>query len=474
MVIKQNIQILFVIIIFFSLFTSFYEKKLFLNDNIITNENEKLLFVWEHFRHGAREPYTQINKTTWIDYIGVQWKSEGELNSLGLRAHYLLGTATKNRYKEFLSQSFDTNEIFIISTDSNRTIVSAMSNLQGIYHNYTTPNLTQNQIKHAKISGLNQTYKEKIDEMINKLNNSYVKDGASIMPIHVFSKVGFQFLLNSASYCPQSTIYKKEAQEQEKVKEIVENFINVTNNTYGEYIFKFMNVSSELNPKYLYDNNSLNYICDTYIADYVFGRDMPHINNTGIDMDKFYEHCLNYSIIDLYYISYGLPPTKLAYLTVSPMFITIFNYMDRRIKLNEKNNTNKLDPSSPKFVIYSGHDSTVSAMDVFLKAEFNIEYENPVYTTSQLFELWQNKSGYFIKYLYNHKEKAIYELNNFKEKINKVIFSENEINEFCGISDEHYIEQRSLYETIFYIICGIVFILILLLISLYILNRKKM
>ena len=463
-----------IIILFISLFTSSYEKQLLIDDNRDNNENEKLLFVWEHFRHGAREPYTQINKTTWIDYIGVQWKSEGELNSLGLRAHYLLGTATKNRYKEFLSENFDTNEIFIISTDSNRTIVSAMSNLQGIYHNYTTLNLTQNQIKHAKISGLNQTYKEKIDEMINKLNNSYVKDGVSIMPIHVFSKVGFQFLLNSASYCPQSTIYKKEAQEQEKVKEIVENFINVTNNTYGEYIFKFMNISSELNPKYLYDNDNLKYICDTFISDYVFGRDLSHINNTGIDMDKFYEHCLNYSNIDLYYISYGLPPTKLAYLAVSPMFTTIFNYMDRRIKLNEKNNTNKLDPSSPKFVIYSGHDSTVSAMDVFLKAEFNIEYENPVYTTSQLFELWQNKSGYFVKYLYNQKEKAVYELNDFKEKINKKILSENEVNEICRVKIISSIKKENIFKKVFIIIIGMVIISFALLVSVTILKKYDM
>ena len=168
MFINQNKQKLSIIILFISLFTSSYEKQLLIDDNRDTNENEKLLFVWEHFRHGAREPCSMIDKTTWIDYIGVQWKSEGELNSLGLRAHYLLGTATKNRYKEFLSQSFDTNEIFIISTDFNRTIISAMSNLQGIYNNYTTPNLTQNQIKHAIINSLNQTYKEKIDEMINK------------------------------------------------------------------------------------------------------------------------------------------------------------------------------------------------------------------------------------------------------------------------------------------------------------------
>ena len=75
-----------------------------------------------------------------IYFIGVQWKNQGELSPLGIRSHYLLGISTKYKYKNFLSKSFDTNEIFIISTDVNRTILSAMANLQGIIK------ITQHQI----------------------------------------------------------------------------------------------------------------------------------------------------------------------------------------------------------------------------------------------------------------------------------------------------------------------------------------
>ena len=168
MIIKQNKKI-FILILFFSLF---YTSLTIENITNTENEEEKLLFVWEHFRHGARNPYTQINKTTWIDFIGVQWKNEGELSSLGLRAHYLLGIATNFKYKKFLSKSFDTNEIFIISTDVNRTILSVMANLQGVYKNYTTPNLTIEQIDNAKIKGLNQSYERKINEKIEELKRS--------------------------------------------------------------------------------------------------------------------------------------------------------------------------------------------------------------------------------------------------------------------------------------------------------------
>ena len=238
-----------------------------------------------------------------------------------------------------------------------------------------------------------------------------------------------------------------------------------------------MNVST---PNYLFVNNNLHYICDTYIADYISGRDMPHIKKTGIDMDKFYDHCLNHTILTTYDAYYGIPPTKLSYLTVSPIFRTIFNYMDRRIKLNEEHTPDKIEPSSPKFVIYSGHDSTIAGMDIFLKTEFNIDYDIPEYTTSQLFELWQNKSGYFVKYLYNQKEKAVYELNDFKEKINKKILSENEVNDICKPKTKNFLinvrakKKEIFYQRIFFIMIGFVFISIALLISVCILKRNNL
>ena len=390
---------------------------------------------------------------------------------MGLRSHYLLGVATKNRYENFLSKSFDTNEIFIISTDVNRTITSAMSNLQGIYRNYTTPNLTIEQIDNAKIKGLNGTYEQKINEKIDELKKSYIKDGISIMPIHLFSRVGLQFKLNDNDFCPGIIKYKEESKNQKDVKKIVKEFTDNTNETFGKYIFEFMNVSSEKTSDYLYTNNNLYYICDTFIADYFSGIYMPHIIQTGIDMDKFYYHCLNYSIIDSYYLSYGLPPTKLSYLTSSPVFRTIFNYMDIRIKLFEENNPDKIDPSSPKFVIYSGHDSTVAGIDVFLKSVFGIEYDNPQYTTSQLIELWHNKSGYYVKYLYNQKEKGIYKLNDFKEKINKNILPEDEINEICRVKIISSIKKENIFKKVFIIIIGMVIISFALLVSVTILKK---
>ena len=477
----NEIKYIFFTTLFFSNLLSVKSKITLINYNIeikSTNENKNLLFVWEHFRHGARDPYTKVNKKTWKDFIGVQWKSEGELNAIGLRSHYLLGIATKKRYNNFLSKSFDINEMFIISTERNRTIMSAMANLQGIYQNYTTPNLTEKQVNITKNNFFNKTYKDKIKDKIDEMEKSYVEKGINIIPVHLFSKVGLQFKLNDKSYCPGITKYKEEAANQDEVKKYMYDIQNYTNKTYGKYIYEFMNISSSKNPNYLFENNNLYYICDTYIADYFSGRDMPHISKTKINMTEFYYHCLNYSLIDMYYGEYGQPPTTGVDLIVSPIFRTIFNYMDRRIILDKNNTPDKIDPSSPRFVIYSGHDSTIAAVDVFLKKEFNISYDNPEYTTSQLLELWKNETGYFVTYLYNQEEKAVFNFDDFKDKINKIIFSENEIYKLCGIESEikniKLVEKESLTEKAFIIVIGMVIISSSLLISACVLKRKKM
>ena len=462
--------IIIFLIIFVSLSNSNSKEKGY---NII--ENGKLLFVWEHFRHGARDPYTQVDPFTWIDFIGVQWKSQGELNSIGLRAHYLLGIATRKRYGNFLFNTFDPNEILIMSTDVNRTIVSVMANLQGIYNNFSTPNLTDSQLNKSILNNFNETYRKLIDKKIDELKESYIQNGISIFPIHLFSKYNLKFKLNDANFCPGIQKYKDEAKNSMEVKKILNEFYQYTNDTYGEYIFKFMNISGEEEPNYIFEDSNLYYICDTYIADYISGREMNHIKNTGINMEDFYYHSLNYSMLDTYYVEYGLPPTKASYITVSPMFRSIFDYMDKRIYLNEQNIYDSINTSSPKYVIYSGHDSTVGAVDVFLKAEFNISYENPEYTTSQYFELWKNNddNNYYIIYLVNQKEKAIYKFEEFKKMIFDAILPQDKVEYICLGKNDRIIKKENILRKIFFIIISIAIVCFLLLISLLILEKKR-
>ncbi|XP_018417638.1 PREDICTED: lysosomal acid phosphatase isoform X3 [Nanorana parkeri] len=52
---------------------------------------------------------------------------------IGMKQHWDLGQALRERYKGFLNESYDRREIYVRSTDVDRTLMSAESNLAGLY-----------------------------------------------------------------------------------------------------------------------------------------------------------------------------------------------------------------------------------------------------------------------------------------------------------------------------------------------------
>lgn len=96
------------------------------------------------WRHGARTPLH-------CNWNCEEFKKSGLLNGYltptGMRQHYVLGQWLRKRYIEdmkFLSDYYNETEIFIDSTDVNRTIMSAQSNLQGMYSIGKGPEINKN------------------------------------------------------------------------------------------------------------------------------------------------------------------------------------------------------------------------------------------------------------------------------------------------------------------------------------------
>lgn len=107
-----------------------------------------LVFVQTLWRHGDRSP-TKTFKTdpfqedAW-QFGGGGW---GQLSPAGMKQHLNLGKMLRNRYVtnyNFLPNKYNAKQIYVRSTDVNRTIISAMSNLLGQYgqnDNSSTPGL---------------------------------------------------------------------------------------------------------------------------------------------------------------------------------------------------------------------------------------------------------------------------------------------------------------------------------------------
>uniref|UniRef100_A0A7E4UR76 acid phosphatase n=1 Tax=Panagrellus redivivus TaxID=6233 RepID=A0A7E4UR76_PANRE len=95
---------------------------------------DELLFVQAVWRHGDRSPCETFKTDKYQEDFWPQgW---GELSALGMAQHVDLGQTLRKRYIDelkFLKPEYDSHEIYVRSTDFNRTLISAMSNLIGMY-----------------------------------------------------------------------------------------------------------------------------------------------------------------------------------------------------------------------------------------------------------------------------------------------------------------------------------------------------
>lgn len=97
----------------------------------VQDEGE-LIFAHVLFRHGDRTPIDPYPNDPWKDpsHWTTGW---GQLTNAGKHRHLELGRWLRNRYSALLSSTYTNNEVYVRSTDVDRTLMSAESNLAGLY-----------------------------------------------------------------------------------------------------------------------------------------------------------------------------------------------------------------------------------------------------------------------------------------------------------------------------------------------------
>ena len=421
-----------------------------LNSKYNHSSTDNLYFIFEHFRHGARATCEGkiINNT---DILNGKWQGIGELSNKGRIQHYIVGAKNKLRYKNFLNSEYDPREIKIYSTNYNRTINSAQMQLLGLYHDMSYFNISNDDI----------IGEEKIDPNLNSI----------IPPINLFefhkedNKEVFDIFYKEKFTCP---LFKENIQKNKKEIYSFEALNNIRNN-FNEKYFNVLLI--EFNLTDTKTHKGMYNFCDAFITNF-YDEGINRAN-----LGKLEQKYKNFNLTDIlnicysYYKEYfftieGERHAELnGRLSMSKTFKKIVNIMkDRAINDNQ----NYINYISPKFLLYSGHDDTLSQMQMFLKSCFNIEYEWIPYASTQLFELRKYRDIFYVEIYYNDRLKLNITFREFYDEITKKIISDKEIYEKCY----KYRFSNLFKEAIFYLIILICLFIIFISITIYFYHRK--
>ncbi len=90
----------------------------------------KFRYILEISRHGSREPSELFNSTK---DPSLNFNSTSNLTPFGRLQHYKLGEAIMKRYGNYLPDNYSSEAIKVDSTDRDRTYLSALYQLMGMY-----------------------------------------------------------------------------------------------------------------------------------------------------------------------------------------------------------------------------------------------------------------------------------------------------------------------------------------------------
>ena len=401
-----------------------------------SKQEKKLRWAFEIFRHGARTPYSGMTKD-FKDCFGQQWFGLKELTGIGLHQHFLVGYRNRLKYVNeygLISPVYNPREILLISTDSNRTIMSANAQVQGLFPPGTGPFIYPNQSNNS----LPPVKKEIIEEEKNELdemNYTSLPNNINIIPVHSFFNADHFIQLQDKKVCPKTNEYYKKNQQRKEVA----NFLNEMTNKYGDKLNEKL-ITSDKSKNVLKDYTKAYYIFDTIISEYTEGYDLPDL---GVSDEELLNDSFKFFNLDL--IGNGIDNDKEICLhAMSPIFDRILKWMNLKISKDMNGDFNYTKYDLPKFVMFSAHDSTCAAFMGFMQEVFGTEMRYTYFAHNINLELFREDTGnnikiddYKVEYIINDESMLNISFVSFNDTLNKRMKTMEEINEFCGFNEEN-------------------------------------
>ena len=391
---------------------------------------DTMRFAFTIFRHGARSAYNEMTPD-FKDWFGYQWSGVKELTAVGLRQHYLLGYRSRYYYSEVhdlfpkAPYKFDPREILVMSTDSNRTLLSANAQIQGLFQAGKGPTLTKAQVKNAVPPNDESTYKEEKEA----LGNDALPNKMFVLPVHTFFTRDHYIQLQDKKVCPGvEEIYKKNEQ-----REVVKTFLKELSDKYGAQLSE---LTGQSNSTFLMNYTRAYSVLDAIIAIYTDGRDMTKFTDKGIDVQDLLNYCFKFFELD--FVGNGEGHDEIGLIAMSPIFRQVLNWMDNKIQHDIKGEFDYIGYDTPKYVMYSAHDSTVGAFESFIKAVFGKNIIYAKFAANGQLELLRDpktqglsEDDFKVQYVFNDEVIFTMPYKEFKSTVEGKLKTAEQIADFC-------------------------------------------
>jgi hypothetical protein len=428
----------------------------------------KIIFVFEHVRHGTRTPPFSED-SNYIDQFGTKWEGNGELTAVGKRLHTILGIQNRIKYSSLMNyKKLDPKEIKIVSTNSIRTIKSLQAQLHAMFIPGTGDVLSEQELNISYPPG-KEFLPIDTEKEINKLDNYAVFNRTNLFPIEFFA-TGKVFP-NEPDLCPYMTEYRK-ILVQKTYKESLSDFLEHFKEKFGDKLSEYLN---KKNSDWIHDYDQVIGVTDNYICNYDNGKNLDDfLNKTGFNKEEFYNYSMR--VKEFYLFNLSCDETT-GTLGATPHMKDLIEYMDKKVK-----NDSYYSYSAPKMVIQGGHDTTINLIQYFMFSAFNIPVKYVKFGANIYFELhkneFNNNINYIVKYFYDGEELLNIDYYEFKRKVNEVVWSDEKIKNFCyrkndeSKNDDNSFKINTL-SLILIITNGIFFISTIIFLILFFYYKKK-
>jgi hypothetical protein len=429
----------------------------------ITLIQAELRFVFNIFRHGARGPSLHKDKLT--DILGKTWQGDGELTGVGMRMHYLLGVRNRIKYGEFLSKSYDPKDIYVMSTGINRTIMSVLSQLNGLYPPETGPTIP----KATEDIAVPPVTIGKLKDIQSDLHLDALKYRSQAIPVHSISRNSHEFNLHD-NICPAIVPIRQGYLNKEAIKNHVKEF----KAKWSGRLIKALGIKEAFFDSF----EDIHTILDAFVCGYTEGLDYSFLEKAGINLKEFYDDAIEHFRIK-YANIYDDKDNFIGHMSMSPFHLSLVEWMDTRVKY-DKEGLGYVTYKTTKYVMLSGHDTNIGAIQAYFKKIFPDlfpGYEPINFAASLFYELHRKTEAstfepkdYYVEVWYNNMLFFTIEYDKFRSNILEKSYRQSDVDKFCGfdIKDTEYIDYGLIIASSFLGTTSLVLLIIIV-----ILCRKR-